>query len=73
MPSSDALLEPASEPKKARKGMTRAEKLADDLDDLMIAYLKASCEGKNTGGLKRKLEAATARMTALQDELRGKE
>ena len=64
-PSNDA---PASDQKKKTKtGPTPAEKLADELDDLMIAYLKACRETPDKApGLEKKMKAKTAQLAALQ-------
>ena len=48
---------------------TAAEKLADELDDLMIAYLKACRETPDKApGLEKKMKAKTAQLAALQDQ-----
>ena len=66
-PSNDA---PASDQKKKTKtGPTPAEKLADELDDLMIAYLKACRETPDKApSLEKKMKAKTAQLAALQDQ-----
>ena len=66
-PSNDA---PASDQKKKTKtGQTPSEKLADELDDLMIAYLKACRETPDKApGLEKKMKAKTAQLAALQDQ-----
>ena len=59
--------EPTKE-KKTKTGPTPAEKLADELDDLMIAYLKACRETPDKApGLEKKMKAKTAQLAALQD------
>ena len=60
--------EPAKE-KKTKTGQTPAEKLADELDDLMIAYLKACRETPDKApALEKKMKAKTAQLAALQDQ-----
>ena len=55
--------------KKTKTGPTPAEKLADELDDLMIAYLKACRETPDKApGLEKKMKAKTAQLAALQDQ-----
>ena len=55
--------------KKTKTGQTPAEKLADELDDLMIAYLKACRETPDKApGLEKKMKAKTAQLAALQDQ-----
>ena len=55
--------------KKKKSGQTPAEKLADELDDLMIAYLKACRETPDKApGLEKKMTAKTAQLAALQDQ-----
>ena len=55
--------------KKTKTGPTPAEKLADELDDLMIAYLKACRETPDkASGLEKKMKAKTAQLAALQDQ-----
>ena len=52
--------------KKTKTGPTPAEKLADELDDLMIAYLKACRETPDKApGLEKKMKAKTAQLAAL--------
>ena len=52
-----------------KTGPTPAEKLADELDDLMIAYLKACRETPDKApGLEKKMKAKTAQLAALQDQ-----
>ena len=47
----------------------RTLKLADELDDLMIAYLKACRETPDKApGLEKKMKAKTAQLAALQDQ-----
>ena len=61
--------EPAKDKKQAKTGQTPAEKLADELDDLMIAYLKACRETPDKApGLEKKMKAKTAQLAALQDQ-----
>ncbi len=61
--------EPAKDKKQAKTGPTPAEKLADELDDLMIAYLKACRETPDKApGLEKKMKAKTAQLAALQDQ-----
>ncbi len=61
--------EPAKDKKQAKTGPTPAEKLADELDDLMIAYLKACRETPDKApGLEKKMTAKTAQLAALQDQ-----
>ena len=60
--------EPAKD-KKTKTGPTPAEKLADELDDLMIAYLKACRETPDKApSLEKKMKAKTAQLAALQDQ-----
>ena len=60
--------EPAKDKKQAKTGPTPAEKLADELDDLMIAYLKACRETPDKApALEKKLKAKTAQLEQLQD------
>ena len=60
--------EPAKDKKQAKTGQTPSEKLADELDDLMIAYLKACRETPDKApGLEKKMKAKTAQLAALQD------
>ena len=55
--------------KKSKTGQTPAEKLADELDDLMIAYLKACRETPDKApALEKKMKAKTAQLAALQDQ-----
>jgi hypothetical protein len=55
--------------KKTKTGPTPAEKLADELDDLMIAYLKACRETPDKApALEKKMKAKTAQLAALQDQ-----
>ena len=55
--------------KKTKTGQTPSEKLADELDDLMIAYLKACRETPDKApGLEKKMKAKTAQLAALQDQ-----
>jgi len=55
--------------KKTKTGQTPSEKLADELDDLMIAYLKACRETPDKAqGLEKKMTAKTAQLAALQDQ-----
>ena len=55
--------------KKTKTGPTPAEKLADELDDLMIAYLKACRETPDKApSLEKKMKAKTAQLAALQDQ-----
>ena len=52
--------------KKTKTGPTPAEKLADELDDLMIAYLKACRETPDKApALEKKLRAKTAQLEQL--------
>mmetsp|Transcript_20500 Transcript_20500/g.53404 ORF Transcript_20500/g.53404 Transcript_20500/m.53404 type:complete len:85 (-) Transcript_20500:906-1160(-) len=61
--------EPAKDKKQAKTGPTPAEKLADELDDLMIAYLKACRETPDKApSLEKKMKAKTAQLAALQDQ-----
>jgi len=61
--------EPAKDKKQAKTGPTPAEKLADELDDLMIAYLKACRETPDKApALEKKMKAKTAQLAALQDQ-----
>ena len=61
--------ETAKDKKQAKTGPTPAEKLADELDDLMIAYLKACRETPDKApGLEKKMKAKTAQLAALQDQ-----
>ena len=55
--------------KKTKTGQTPSEKLADELDDLMIAYLKACRETPDKApSLEKKMKAKTAQLAALQDQ-----
>ena len=54
--------EPAKDKKQAKTGPTPAEKLADELDDLMIAYLKACREiSASCGGFTPSTRVVSAR------------